>query len=453
MQTIPMTTGRQGVAIFLAFFALGVAAAAFTGYPEGIPCQDAVVRCGIGEDLLAGLTRGRQGLVGSLRWAPLPTLAVLPLLKVTREAPLGLAACAAAAGAYALLCAFLNSWWARLRLPGALRLGALLAFFASPAVQGHIARGSSDAILVLVGVGTVCFLIEWWETDELRPLAYLSLLLPLGMATRYQFGLIFVVVLLAVFLHLRLRRRGHFYAQGTLIIVGTPALYIAALWVAANWLIMGEPFFFLRGLPWQTLRAIVQGGHMSASLAERICSAGSAWLTLVHEGCAWEVLVLPLLMALAGWAGARVFRRHPRIGALPCVVVALLILCLPESGTSWREAESTWKMARVVRQLETTDSEAAILVSGYRGHDMRYLASPALRARLEHTISVYLDEALRRTRGKRLYVIVPPPRGLNRWEDINIKFQTLYGRGTNFALYERSLDDWQLWQVVRIDQP
>ena len=36
--------------------------------------QEAVVRVGVGSALLAGLVEGRQGLIGSLKWPPLPTL-------------------------------------------------------------------------------------------------------------------------------------------------------------------------------------------------------------------------------------------------------------------------------------------------------------------------------------------------------------------------------------------
>ena len=72
---IPRPRGRHaaGVYLFLVLVGLGVALAHYRVGPGGPGTREAVVRVGVGEDLLLGRTRGRQGLVGSLRWAPLPT--------------------------------------------------------------------------------------------------------------------------------------------------------------------------------------------------------------------------------------------------------------------------------------------------------------------------------------------------------------------------------------------
>jgi len=442
--------------LFVLFLAIGLGATWYQGYPGGIPSQDAIVRCGIGSDLLAGLTRGRQGLVGSMYWAPLPTLTVLPLLRIHPFMTTGFAACAAAAASYALLCAFLNGWWAAHGLSGTLRFAALLAFFMSPPVLHDISRGSSNALFVLLGVATLCFLIEWWETDELRPLAYLSLVVALGMITRYQFALALVVVLLAVFLHLRLRGRGHFYAQGTLIIVMTPALYLGLLWCAANWLIMGDPFFFVRGLPWHTLRWLVTSEpNWSAHIGERLADAGHAWLALVHEGGPWDALVLPCLLALLGWASGRCFGRRRRLAALPVLALSIALLCVGQSRWLGARVEPTQNAREVVRYFETLDMDDAVLVSGYRGYELQYLGGARLHDRQHyvHTVSLYLDEALERTLGKSVHIAVPPPTGTNRWEDIHIKFPDLYDGGADFALFEHEVAGWRIMWLIRIDQP
>ncbi len=442
--------------IFLLLLSIGLGAAWYQGYPGGVPSQDAMVRCGVANDLLAGTTRGRQGLVGSLYWTPLPTLVVLPLLRVHPVMATGFAACAAAAASYALLCAFLNGWWAAHGLSGPLRFAALLAFFMSPPVLHDISRGSSNALFVLLGVATLCFLIEWWETDELRPLAYLSLVVALGMITRYQFAFAFVVVLLAIFLHLRLRGRGHFYAQGTLIIVMTPALYLGVLWCAANWLIMGDPFFFVRGLPWHTLRNLVGGGAgWRGHLGEQLADAGRTWLALVHEGGAWDALVLPCLLAILGWVSGRCFDRHRRLAAVPVLALSIALLCVGQHWWLGPRVEPTQNARKAVRCLESLGPNDAVLVSGYRGYELQYLGAARLHDRQHyvHTVSLYLDEALRRTSGKAVHLAVPPPTGANRWEDINIKFPRLYRGGEDFAIFEREVAGWRIMWLVRIDQP
>jgi hypothetical protein len=441
--------GKQSAVLFCAFFALGVAMAGYFGPPDGAPSEDAIVRAGVGTDLFNGLARGRQGLVGSLRWAPVPTLLAAPFLRLPGLSlgPFGMSV--VAAGSYALLCAFLNSWWASRGVPFCIRLPTLLALYLSPRVRYQIAAGTSTPVFVLLTVLTVCYFLDWWETRELRSLAYLSLVVGLGLATQYQFLLIFLGVLLGVLPRVLMGRsalarspaqpheKPEPYAEGTLILFVSPALYLALLWIMANWLIMGNPGFFLRGLPWGQWH-------------------WRSWAGLLHDGCEWGACVLPLGVAITGWLGAQVFRRIRLLAGAPALALALLALLwatVPASETR-RAGGAVDDIHRVALQLEECDeSNTRIAVSGYSGYTLDYVATPRVRRMLVRTLSIYMDPVLRDTLGKALYIAVPPELPEYRWEDIHLKFPRIYDAYHRFVVFERNMEGWRLLGVARTDHP
>lgn len=474
-----MRWGRESAVLFFVLFVLGVSMAAFFGYPGGLPSADAIVRSGVANDLVQGAARGRQGLIGSLRWAPLPTLLTMPFLRLPGLSLGPFAMCVVAAACYALLCAYLNSWWAALRVSPAVRIPILLALYLSPWVRNEIMAGAGASLFVLLAVLSACFFIDWWERHELRSLAYLSLIVGLGIIAQYQFVLLFLLFLVGIFARILLKERGDIplfrrassapnsgapvsdvpptasgdgekklsvpfflrrssYAEGTLIIYVTPALYLAALWVMANWLIMKSPGFFLRGLPWGDWRA-------------------GSWTALLSDGCDWSACVIPAAVALAGWLGARVFlpedatrrvhmgrRLLAGAGALFLALVALMAPIAPKSEM----LDDARKVALVLERCDTSDRVA---VSGYSGYALDYVATPRVRAMLFRTLSIYIAQVMRDTRGRRLYVAVPPETPEYRWEDVHLKYPHLFGAYHSFVVFERHMDDWRLLGVTRTD--
>jgi len=427
---------KQSTAFFVLFLAMGVSVAAYVGYPQGRPSPDAVIRAGIGEDLFQGVPRGRQGLIGSLRWAPLPTLLSALFLRLPSLRPGPFAQCIVAAGAYALLCAFLNSWWAGKGLGVGVRFPALAALYLSPWARHQIASGSSTPVFVMLAVLSGCLFIDWWETDELRSLAYLSIVVGLAILTRYQFILIFLGILVAVFLHVLLHHpRGQLraYAEGTLILYTMPALYVVGVWFIANWLIMGDPTFFMRGLPW---------GH----------ARPAAWRPLLEDGCRWAACGVPFAVALVGWLGRKVFRRGRLLAGLPAAGLALFVLGVSHVPVRPSMAE-TRAIARALEELDTLDRVA---VSGHVGYVLLDQATPRVRQMLRdvHSLSFYEEKALESSRGRNLYVLVPPDRPEYRWEDIRLKYPGMAEAQPRFVVFERELPaGWRLLGYARTDLP
>ena len=104
--------------------------------------------------------------------------------------------------------------------------------------------------------------------------------------------------------YLLVEREKEAYTEGTLLVLLSPTVYAVALWFAANWLIMGDPLFFFRGLTYER-------------------AAGVGWLELLLEACEWSFCLLPLLLALGAWLFTQM-GKHVVVRALQGVAVVAL---------------------------------------------------------------------------------------------------------------------------------
>ena len=435
----PMINENRVIFLVVAVMSVGWAVASnYLGTGPEAMSQEAVIRCGLSTDLINGDTLGRQGLVGSLRWAPLPTLLVLPLLAVPDLARTGFAACVLAGLALAAFAVVLNAWLAHCRVSRFFRYPAVALLVGNPLWQKHIAAGKSSVLFALLIVAICCMLIHWLQTLELRNLAYMSILCGLVVVTRYQAALFVGLVFLVVLAYLLVEREKEAYTEGTLIVLLSPTVYAVGLWFAANWLIMGDPFFFLRGLPLSN-------------------GAGMGWEAVLTESCEWSLCLLPLFVALFAWIFSQF---KPRVwlrllGGL--LVVALPSIALfvqmhrPSQAITKEEADADVELEQVISEIEKTHKDHKVVVSGYMGYRVR--RATHTYGIFRHLMSVYLDEVLGETRGQKLYFLTPADRGDGRWEDVNLTYPGIYENGAAFTIFEKAWPNWRLFQVVRIDRP
>lgn len=432
----PKASAWEAVLLFVCLWGLGIGVAAHVSGGTGLPGRDAIIRCGVGLDLVNGISRGRQGFIGCLRWSPLPTLLVLPFLRIAPHSP-ALAATVVSAGGAALLAALLTVWMAGYGLRAAIRIPLAFAYFVSPSVQRAIISGSSETIFVLLVVGCLCFLLHWMETEELRSLAYLALGLGLAVLARYQAVVLLPPLLLCLAADFLLRHKGEAYCEGTLVTFLVPVLYSVLLWLGANWLIMGEAGFFLRGLPigdW-TL---------------------DAWAPLITEGCEWRACVAPSWIAFLTWLAGLLFKRRRSFASgLPAAAACALLLWVPGHAMLPTEtADPSLDLRRVLDRIERADESERLVVAGYRGYEIAYFLSPSGRRSMVHTLSFYPEPLHKESRGMRLSLLVPPPNDLHRWEDILLKYPDLYERGADLVFFEQSLGrkGWRVWRMIRTDK-
>ena len=427
------TLGRTEAAVFVLCLLVGLGVLRYLGEDAMTFSYEAHIRAGVGQDLLYGASRGRQGLVGSLYYAPLPTLLALPLLKLPPPfgGPYALVLVSLACGAFMAAC--LSAWLRTCGITPFSRLGIALAVFASPLFLPTMIHGSSEPLFALCLLAASCLLMHWWQSDALRSLAYLAIVVALSLTVRSQGVALLALVSVFVVIRLIQRRHSESYAEATLIIFLTPVAYIAALWLVSNWLIMDAPLFFMRGLANTTDAP----GHAAS---------------LLTDGCTWRPAGLLCLLALLGRAAASV--KTPPLKRLAGLAVMLSCLMFWTSkGITLRRAPSPAEaeLPRVLAEFHEAFGREWLLVSGYRGYDVARLMKGRHEGYLYHTLSFYPDMVLRDTRGKRAYLLVPLPEGADRWEDINLKYPRIADEPTSFTVYERTWPHWRLWRVVRMD--
>ena len=428
--------GKTEAAAFLLCLAIGAAVIWYIHSAALPPSREAIVRAGVGRDLLVGVSRGRQGLVGSLYYGPLPTLLALPLLNL--PAPFGdcFALVIVSLISVAFLGACICAWLRQCGIAVLTRLGIALAVCCSPVVLGEMLRGTSAPLFMALIFLALCFLMHWWRTDALRSLAYLALVIALAMITNYQAVALSAVIGAFLVIHVTQRRRGRSYAEATLIVFLLPSLYVAALWIISNWLIMGDPFFFMRGLANTT-------------------GAPDHVKSLLTDGCPWLPVLLLCVVGMCGHAAAAVKMPRVRRFAGLAILVAAGIMFWPEEagqlGTQSGPVTASSELPEVLGDFDKAFGSEWLIVAGHRGYEVTRTAAPKIPY-VYHTLSLYPALMLERTRGKRAYLLVPAPEGADRWEDINLKFPAAFDEPPPFAVYQRTWRHWRLWRVVRMDE-
>jgi len=270
-------------------------------------------------------------------------------------------------------------------------------------------------------------------------LAYLGILTGLVVLTRYQAAALGIAIMGVLVVYLWLDHRREAYCEGTLLTYGIPLVYVALLWLISNWLIMGDALFFLRGV----LRPSMADGPFREVLI---------------DGCEWSLCLAPVAAVVAGWlfsqlpSRGRPSRRVAGTAAAFLAAAALIAIHLPwEFPEEPPSVAMTAELPDIIQYVEHTYPHSRIVASGSLGYDvMRHVRN---RDGFIHTMSYYMRDILERTKGQRLYLLVPSPRGLGRWEDINLTYPGIYEHGAPFTLLERSWSRWRLYRVVRTDLP
>ncbi|HRU04591.1 MAG TPA: hypothetical protein P5137_02310 [Candidatus Brocadiia bacterium] len=435
-------TPRFGVYLFLLLTAMGVLIAWLHAGPAGPSSYEAIVRAGVGKDLLAGLPRGRQGLVGSLKWAPLPTLLALPLMGVPALAEGRFPMAVAASIGSALVCVFLSRWWARYGMRETIRAPIAFALFLSPPMLRPILEGSSETLFAFFAISALANLIHWWESQDLRGLAYTALSTAGATYVHYQGALLILFALALFSVHLVSSRKRESYIEGALITLLLPGAYLVVLWFAANWLLMGDAFFFIR--------AIV---HAAAD--------GSLGLLLVQSQ-PWSACLAPALLGVLGWGLCRLAGRRRTLWTGLPVLAGCLLLWTGGVSAMWPAAPdpATAELrATVLPALVSSHFKDKIIVSGYRGYLLRRTALERCGA-LVHELNLYPDRIFQQTRGRRLYILVPNPRSPDpacptdaAWEDATLALPGVFDHGARGLIFERAWTNWALYRVVRLDTP
>lgn len=421
---------------------------------------EALHRSKVAQDLLKGQSRGRQGLVGSMSLPPLPTVlaGILSVLPWVEPAPLFWSLIAAISALILIL--YANRLWHAEGVSPWLRYPALCGLLIFPPVAMSIDSGQTTMLFVLLVVCGWGFLLNWLRQFELRHLAYAALLLGLSVGVRYQAIFLLLVAGLLVFCAVLLEHRSPSLLEGSAVTFFTPGVYVIILWIGANWLILGNPVFFLRGL--------AHSIRIGTAEAGAILTTNCEWTTLALV--ALFVLSVPAAGSLVPGRKGKKFRNFVGIAAL--LIVATVIFFdshfshnrpvgnrihagrkrLLTSGIRRTDP----RVREVVFELEQRFPNASFIVTGYEGYEFRRASGRDEQQawiHLMHLESQKLESLLEDFTGRRIYLLINTQDRVERWHELGLEWRGRHSRIPEHFLYVDRVGPWMLFETIRSQEP
>jgi len=489
------------VAMSLSSAALAVALR--TGVASG---ESLDVLQGICRELLAGSTEGRQALVGSCWFGPLPILASTFFAWFDAQSGAGLLVLAMTAW-----CGWSLAIYRLGRIVSPCRAMRLLAQ-ASAAVGVAASGGALQpavALPVWLGVMAAGACADWSIFRRLGALATLGFALAaLALCGVCLSG--WVVLAMAVLAVVTWRAndvRGRLPA--VLMLGWLPLFYALGVWALLNWLLLGHPLYFVR--PLFAAGVLAWGGWPdSGSLVARLIVvfgvaatilAGArrrpdgvvlgvfglgAWgwaHVLSGYSAGWAAgAALPLSVFLCVAAVVRTLIPPPPVavgddGEVPSPgdetpapawrprtaagVAVLLLLAL--AAAVWRDMRRTTRAERLMVEQRTEQHQAIIcssvadyvqrrtpygrvFVCGYEG--LGLLRNRPANSILIPNMDLHLGEMRRQYHGQNLFVLLHRPEGRAAADSVHVRLTDAYRLGFGRTLYARDFGEWRLFEVV-----
>ena len=196
-----------------------------------------------------------------LIWNPLPSTLQLPFVAFAKFwrpfASSGICAVIVTA-----LCAAATVWvlldaFERMKVKRSYAILLTLLFASNPFIFFYGCNGMSEMIFFCLMVYIVCNFTFWIKMGKSKHLVRIAFALVFLFFTRYE-AIPFAAALgLCVIIHILFNKKEkmyyppkafaerYFYIEGTLVLVFTPLAYGIFLWILFNWVINGNPLYFL----------------------------------------------------------------------------------------------------------------------------------------------------------------------------------------------------------------
>ncbi len=181
-------------------------------------------------------------------WPPVQTLIYLPFV-VVKPVATSLAALPASSATFMAATMVVISY--SLRASGMrllLRWPLLLLFGLNPMIVYYGANGMAEAVYLFFLTFGIYFLIRWRQTHHNHLLAFVGFGLAFAMLSRYEivpFAIVVAAGIALVILTTWERSDRARSLESGLVIYLAPVIYFGMAWLFFNWLILGDPLYFL----------------------------------------------------------------------------------------------------------------------------------------------------------------------------------------------------------------
>lgn len=183
-------------------------------------------------------------------WNPLPSLLEIPLVSLRSFWPAlardGLAGIFVSAVFGGISIFNIYKILAMFGVDGFYRTAITILFGLNPLIIFFAANGMTDVMLLATMLGVGYGVMRYLETKRVTNLVLASLWLVVGFGVRYEAGIYALVVGMAIIPLLSIPKRlERQKGVGILLVLELPIIYAVSVWVAANWIIMKNPLYFL----------------------------------------------------------------------------------------------------------------------------------------------------------------------------------------------------------------
>lgn len=476
--------GAAAAALAALFFAAGIAR-------MDRLAPDSAVYEAIARELGRNTTLGRQALIASAFWPPLPALLRLPFaaLSVGAEGwPIPSLALSAAAGALALalLWRALGRWGV-----GRARAVVVAAVAAHPFFLEQVLGGGPGALALVPALLAAAGLADWVAARSLRALVALALGAALCVGLSLELALWIAALYALLLLDLALGPFAKGQRAAILWLALPPSAGVIGGWFLMNWLIMGDPRYFLRGL--LNARALLAGpaatpfpfspldlaaaavalaavavsaarGSRSGVLLGLLAAApGGIAFALSARGLLWSAAPLlfiagPLALLAAAHTAGRAARRPAAARFLAAAAAVALALGAyarwPERSPAAADRSGYGAIAdqrgrwlpRIEARVRARSPHSRVFVAGYDGLALLGPRPPEI---FVPTLDFDFGAAERDYAGNRLYLLVRRPERRGAMDSIHWKYPRIYEWGSRYTLYDSDWGDWRLFEIVQ----
>ncbi len=266
------------------------------------------------------------GAIGFV-WNPLPSLLELPFTLLHSAWPAlvsdGLAANIVSAAFAGLGAFYMNRLMFRFNLERWLRITLTAIYAYNPLILFYGANGMTDVMMVSTFLAAWEGALAYYQEHHLGALVAAAIWLSIAFLIRYEAVPFAALLALGLAFALFQQRRPPLEIEGVLTILLTPVVYVSALWIYLNWLIMKNPLYFLTSV-YGNAAQLGTGAYAYAGL-QGVAEHPVAVLAYVLR---FTLLFWPIIPALVLLVPLSMFKRtrDARVALLLLPVAALPLL-------------------------------------------------------------------------------------------------------------------------------
>ena len=501
---------REALTVFWVVLILEAAYGIYLAYGKGLLLGDAVSRTANAFYVL-NVKPYRFASMG-LVWNPLPSTLQLPFIALAK---LWRPIASEGIGA-AVVTAFFAAWSAKIiyetccefELSKRFTILYTLVVAFHPYLFFYGANGMSEAISFSFTIRIIASLTLWMQDGSTRHLVRVALGNVGLFFTRYESIPFAIAVAICISLFIMVNKREqmfcnqgkaserYFYIEGTLILVFTPMAYAVVMWILYNWVITGNPFYFLNSGYSMLAYSAYYSSHggfsqvlaflmartwpfmipVATILALRLFTGRLfRWDTLYFLACTFVLTAFQLYMLQNGTSAGYVrYMCYPLIICVAWIpyeiknvkehlrkfTQTVLLLTMLFSGIWFGWAlqqdeifrEDTLLMLpegskQMAEYINSNLQDRSILMDAYRAYDVYLQLDDVDAVKISSSLDFYQDLA-DPVANDIQYLLVPESSSYGDMDAVNIAYPKLYTQGADWAQEVVHIGEFKLFKVL-----